>query len=125
MRPSSPVVLFNHVLVPWFPDLEIKCTRVTVFAGTGSAVLSLAPMEDQTMTRATARPEPGGAGLRSQNKQQERLKKQDQGQGIIPDDRGQDQPADKRRAEQDSGLRAQKEAARQIPPSPGQPAHGE
>jgi hypothetical protein len=97
-------------------------------------------MEDKTMTKATAKSDPGGAGLRGRDRQQDRLRDRDPGQGIVPDDRGQDQPADKRRARQDSGLRAQKdkrrarqdsglraqkEAAQQTTPSPGQPAHGE
>ncbi len=77
------------------------------------------------MARSRAKSDAGGPGLRGRDKQQENLKDQDPGQGIVPDDRGQDQPADKRRAEQDSGLRAQKDAAQQTTPSPGQPAHGE
>jgi len=77
------------------------------------------------MTEATAKSDPGGAALRGRDKQQDRLRNRDPGQGIVPDDRGQDQPADKRRAGQDSGLRAQKEAAQQSTPSPGHPAHGE
>jgi hypothetical protein len=77
------------------------------------------------MRRATGKSERGGAGLRGRDKLQDELRNRDPGQGIVPDDRGQDQPADKRRAEQDSGLRAQKDAAQQTTPSPGQPAHGE
>jgi hypothetical protein len=75
------------------------------------------------MTRSTANSDAGGTGLRGRD--QEDLKDRDPGQGIVPDDRGQDQPADKHRAEQNSGLRAQKDAAQQQTPSPGQPAHGE
>lgn len=77
------------------------------------------------MAEATAKSDPRGAGVRGRDKQQDNLANRDPGQGIVPDDRGQDQPADKRRAEQDSGLRAQKDAAQQQTPSPGQPAHGE
>ena len=73
------------------------------------------------MTKSDA----GSTRLRGRDKQQENLKDRDPGQGIVSDDRGQDQPADKRRAEQNSGLRAQKDAAQQETPSPGQPAHGE
>jgi hypothetical protein len=82
-------------------------------------------MEDRSMTQATAKSDAGGTGLRARDKQQDRLRNRDPGQGIVSDDRGQDQPADKRRAVQDSGLRAQKDAAQQETPSPGQPAHGE
>jgi len=46
--------------------------------------------------------------------------------GIHRDLRGEDQPADKSRAQQTStGEEAQRDAARDQPPSPGQPAHGE
>jgi hypothetical protein len=96
--------------------------------GTAIAVLTLVSIEEQAMDRrveATTKSAPAGEGLRTRDEQQERLKKRDPGQGIVPDDRGQDQPVDKRRAERDSGLREQWEAARQSPPSPGQPAHGE
>jgi hypothetical protein len=44
--------------------------------------------------------------------------------GIVQDERAQDQPADKKTA-QEAGLRAQREAARQAPESPGQPSKGE
>jgi len=47
------------------------------------------------------------------------------GQGIVRDERGQDQPKDKARAQQTAGLKAQKEAAQTQPPSPGEPAGGE
>lgn len=47
------------------------------------------------------------------------------GQGIVRDERGQDQPKDKARAQQSAGLKAQKEAAQTQPPSPGEPAGGE
>ena len=46
-------------------------------------------------------------------------------QGIVRDKRGQDQPADKERAQRDSGLKSQKDAAQEQPQSPGQPSHGE
>jgi hypothetical protein len=82
-------------------------------------------MEDETMAEATAKSDPGRAGSRGRDQQQDRVRNRDPGQGIVSDDRGQDQPADKRRAQQDSGLRAQKDAAQQSTPSPGQPAHGE
>ena len=47
------------------------------------------------------------------------------GQGIVCDERGQDQPKDKARAQQRAGLKSQKEAAETQPPSPGEPASGE
>jgi hypothetical protein len=47
------------------------------------------------------------------------------GQGIVRDDRGQDQPKDKARAQQTAGLKSQKEAAETQPQSPGEPAGGE
>jgi hypothetical protein len=46
-------------------------------------------------------------------------------QGVRPDDRGQDQPTDKKRAQQGTGSDAQRDDARRRPPSPGQPAGGE
>ena len=72
-------------------------------------------------------------GLRGGDKQQEKLRKQDKGQGVVRDERGQEQPADKGRAQQNNrarrstGLRAQKEAAEDEDnvPSPGEPARGE
>ena len=54
----------------------------------------------------------------------------DHGHGIQQDVRGEDQPTDKRRAQQSSNLketqgeRAQRDAAT-IPQSPGEPAGGE
>ena len=42
-------------------------------------------------------------------------------QGIVHDERGQDQPKDKERA-QNAGLKEQREAAERGPPSPGEPA---
>ena len=66
------------------------------------------------------------AGRRGGDKQQEKLRHQDKGQGVVRDDRGQEQPAGKRRAQQNAGLRAQKEsAADKDIPSPGEPARGE
>ena len=47
------------------------------------------------------------------------------GQGVVKDERGQDQPKDKARAQQVAGLKAQKEAAQTQPPAPGEPAGGE
>ena len=47
------------------------------------------------------------------------------GQGIVQDERGEDQPGDKERAQRDAGLKAQKEAAQSGPQSPGEPAGGE
>jgi hypothetical protein len=44
--------------------------------------------------------------------------------GIVQDDRGQDQPKDKQTA-QKAGLKEQKEAAAQQVESPGEPAGGE
>ena len=45
--------------------------------------------------------------------------------GIVRDERGQDQPKDKDRAQKSSGLKEQKEAAENQPQSPGEPAGGE
>jgi Protein of unknown function (DUF3072) len=50
--------------------------------------------------------------------------------GVVQDERGQDQPADKKAAQttgkpSKDGLRAQKEAAKTTPMSPGQPSGGE
>ena len=45
-------------------------------------------------------------------------------QGIVRDERGQDQPVDKKTA-QNAGQRAQEDAAKEKPISPGQPSHGE
>jgi hypothetical protein len=47
------------------------------------------------------------------------------GQGIVRDQRGQDQPKDKERAQRAAGQKAQKDAAQRQPQSPGQPARGE
>ena len=44
--------------------------------------------------------------------------------GIVEDEKGQDQPKDKKRAQQ-SGLKEQKDAAEQQPELPGEPAGGE
>jgi hypothetical protein len=58
-------------------------------------------------------------------------KLKDEGQGVVRDDRGEDQPADQERAQRDSalkkesGLKSQKEAAQSQVQSPGQPASGE
>ena len=46
-------------------------------------------------------------------------------QGLVRDERGQEQPKDKARAQQTAGLKSQKEAAQTQPPSPGEPAGGE
>jgi hypothetical protein len=51
--------------------------------------------------------------------------KQRTGQGVHRDLRGEEQPADKSRAQQPAGEEAQRDAARDQPPSPGQPAQGE
>jgi hypothetical protein len=48
--------------------------------------------------------------------------KQRTGQGVIRDLRGEEQPADKSRAQQSSGEQAQRDAARDQPPSPGEPS---
>ena len=45
-------------------------------------------------------------------------------QGIAQNERGQDQPKDKKRAQQ-PGLKEQREAAENQPQSPGEPAKGE
>jgi hypothetical protein len=47
------------------------------------------------------------------------------GQGVVRNERGEDQPKDKERAQRDSGLKSQKEAAQNQPLSPGEPAGGE
>lgn len=44
--------------------------------------------------------------------------------GVVQDDRGQDQPKDKKSA-QKLGVKEQKESAKQQVESPGQPAGGE
>ncbi len=64
-------------------------------------------------------------GLRGKDKQQGDLQDQPGGQGIVRDQRGQDQPTDKDRAQRTSGLQSQKDAAQTQPQSPGQPAGGE
>ena len=63
--------------------------------------------------------------LRGHDKQQGDLTDQPGGQGTVRDQRGQDQPKDKERAQRTSGLKEQKDAAQQQPESPGQPAGGE
>jgi hypothetical protein len=45
-------------------------------------------------------------------------------QGIVQDERGQDQPKDKKRAQQ-PGVKEQQDAAKSTPESPGEPANGE
>lgn len=47
------------------------------------------------------------------------------GQGIVRNERGEDQPKDKQRAQRDSGLKSQKDAAQSQPLSLGEPAGGE
>jgi hypothetical protein len=47
------------------------------------------------------------------------------GHDVHRDLRGEDQPANKSRAQQPSGEQAQRDAARDQPPSPGEPAQGE
>lgn len=49
----------------------------------------------------------------------------DHDQGIARDSLGQEQPKDKSRAQQSPGEKAQRDAARDQPPSPGEPAGGE
>ncbi len=44
--------------------------------------------------------------------------------GIVRDEKGQEQPKDKARAQQ-PGVKEQQEAARSQPESPGEPANGE
>lgn len=58
-------------------------------------------------------------------RRQEDASKRGGDQGIARDSRGQEQPKDKRRAQQSSGEDAQREAAREQPMSPGEPAGGE
>src|SRR6187402_1773138 len=64
-------------------------------------------------------------GLRGRDKQQSDLTDQTSGQGIVRDQRGQDQPKDRKRAQRSAGLQAQQDAAQTQPQSPGQPARGE
>ena len=64
-------------------------------------------------------------GLRGHDKQQGDLTDQNSGQGIVRDQRGQDQPRDRDRAQRSSGQKAQRDAAQTQPQSPGQPAGGE
>jgi len=53
------------------------------------------------------------------------------GQGVVRDERGQEQPAEKSRAQQTSSeaqrksAEEQRRSAEEQPPSPGQPAGGE
>jgi hypothetical protein len=46
-------------------------------------------------------------------------------QGIVKDERGQEQPKDKKRAQQPPGFKEQEEAAKRQPQSPGEPGGGE
>lgn len=64
-------------------------------------------------------------GLRGHDKPQSDLTDQPDRQGIVRDERGQDQPKDRERAQRTSGLKEQKDAAQPQPQSPGQPAGGE
>jgi hypothetical protein len=74
------------------------------------------------MTQNSAAPERKSG---QNDKRQADPTKQDRGQGVARDERGQDQPTDRQRAQQTSGLKAQKDAAQTQPQSPGQPAGGE
>jgi hypothetical protein len=67
--------------------------------------------------------EPVAPQRKGPDEQQDDLR--DPGQGVVRDRRGQEQPADKERAQRDSGLNSQKDAAESQPQSPGQPANGE
>jgi hypothetical protein len=49
---------------------------------------------------------------------------QDKDQGILKDERGQEQPKDKERA-QNADVKGQVDAAKSTPESPGEPAGGE
>jgi hypothetical protein len=64
-------------------------------------------------------------GLRGHDKQQGDLTDQPDRQGIVRNERGEDQPKDKERAQRTSGLKEQKDVAQTQPQSPGQPAGGE
>jgi hypothetical protein len=64
-------------------------------------------------------------GLRGHDKQQGDLTDQPGGQGIVRDQRGEDQPKDKELAQRPSGQKEEKDAAQTQPQSPGQPAGGE
>ena len=77
------------------------------------------------MTPTNTKRRTADAGLSGLDKQREGLREPDKGQGIVSDERGQEQPADKKRAQQSAGLRAQKDAAQERVPSPGEPAGGE
>jgi hypothetical protein len=63
-------------------------------------------------------------GLRGPDKAQDALTDAHSGQGVVRDDRGQEQPKD-RDAARRAGQSAQKDAAKTQPQSPGQPAGGE
>lgn len=71
--------------------------------------------------------QPEDDSLRGGDEQQDARRRQDTGQGVVRDERGQDQPTDKERAQRSSGLRTQKDAALQQEgqPAPGEPAGGE
>jgi hypothetical protein len=64
-------------------------------------------------------------GLRGRDKQQDDLTDQPGGQSIVRDQRGQDQPTDRERAQKGAGLKEQKDAAQTQSPYPGEPAGGE
>jgi hypothetical protein len=72
----------------------------------------------------SATPQQSG-GLRGRDKQPGDLTDQGSGQGVVRDERGQDQPKDKERAQRTPGQKAQQDAAQTQPPYPGQPAGGE
>ena len=71
-------------------------------------------------------PKPGGSERRGDPAhRQENASEHARDQGIARDSRGQEQPKDKGRAQQSSGEDAQRKAALDQPPSPGEPAGGE
>jgi hypothetical protein len=54
------------------------------------------------------------------------MQRQQKQHGVVQDERGQDQPKDKEKAQKSGvGIKEQREAAERQPPSPGEPAEGE
>jgi hypothetical protein len=80
--------------------------------------------QECTMAQNSATHERKG-GLRGHDKQQGDLTDQTGGRGIVRDQRGQDQPKDRERAQRNPGQKAQQDAAQTQPQSPDQPARGE
>ena len=75
------------------------------------------------MANTATHRQPGG--VRGRDKQQDSLRDDANEQGVVRDQRGQDQPKDRERAQRTAGQQAQKASAQSQPQSPGQPAGGE